>query len=227
MACAVGGLAPEDQLLTSGCFKDGEVLTVTVDGTTTVELVPTAIVNKNGRTLQGFSTGAQKKMFDGCAGCPYFDYLHYYNYYGDHDYADKMVMAALDKTPTGFTSGQGGMDFSSADDAVRVQIIKKGTAYMNAYMYVIREFEDAIDDCNEGCSGSTPDATCNEYSLKAVHAWDEGVAFYAGSLEGPNVGGSSAGEMVYRLAEKRCANFGTCGLGFHMASFRLSVCMCS
>merc|ERR1712086_781960 len=48
---------------------------------------------------------------------------------------------------------------------------------------------------------------------KAVHAWDEGVAFYAGSLEGPNVGGSSAGEMVYRLAEKRCANFGTCESG--------------
>ena len=45
-----------------------------------------------------------------------------------------------------------------------------------------------------------------------MHAWDEGVAFYAGSLEGPNVGGSSAGKMVYRLAEKRCANFGTCGL---------------
>ena len=44
-----------------------------------------------------------------------------------------------------------------------------------------------------------------------MHAWDEGVAFYAGSLEGTAHGGSSAGKMVYRLAEKRCANFGTCG----------------
>ena len=44
----------------------------------------------------------------------------------------------------------------------------------------------------------------------SVHAWDEGVAFYTGSLEGTAQGGNSAGKMVYRLAEKRCANFGTC-----------------
>ena len=43
-----------------------------------------------------------------------------------------------------------------------------------------------------------------------MHAWDEGVAFYTGSLEGTS--GSSDGKLVYRLAEKRCANFGTCGL---------------
>jgi hypothetical protein len=43
-----------------------------------------------------------------------------------------------------------------------------------------------------------------------VHAWDEGVAFYTGTLEGTTSGGNSAGKLVYRLAEKRCANFGTC-----------------
>ena len=81
---------------------------------------------------------------------------------------------------------------------------------MNVWMYVSREIEDAIDDCTS-CTGDN----CNEFSLNggSVHAWDEGVAFYAGSLEGPNVGGSSAGEMVYRLAEKRCANFDTCESG--------------
>merc|ERR1719272_2411369 len=47
--------------------------------------------------------------------------------------------------------------------------------------------------------------------MPSVHAWDEGVAFYAGSLEGTAQGGTSAGKMVYRLAERRCANFGTCG----------------
>ena len=51
---------------------------------------------------------------------------------------------------------------------------------MNAWMYAIREFEDAIDDCV-----SCGTATCNEHSNDpSVHAWDEGVAFYAGSLEG-------------------------------------------
>merc|ERR1719377_450171 len=47
--------------------------------------------------------------------------------------------------------------------------------------------------------------------MSAVHAWDEGVAFYTGSREGPNTGGSSNGVLPYRLAEKRCVDFKTCG----------------
>ena len=54
-------------------------------------------------------------------------------------------------------------------------------------------------DCKSGC------INCND---DPVHAWDEYVAFYAGSLEGPS--GSDSGKLVYRLAEKRCKNFGTC-----------------
>ena len=41
------------------------------------------------RTLKGFSTGAQGKMYDGCPGCPYKHYKQFYDYYGDFDYADK------------------------------------------------------------------------------------------------------------------------------------------
>jgi hypothetical protein len=107
-----------------------------------------------------------------------------------------------------FTSGRHGPnDFSALGDAARKEAVKKGTAYMNVWMYVIREFEDAIDDCSS-CTSE-----CNEFSLNSgsVHAWDEGVAFYSGSLEGEDAGGSSGGKLVYRLAEKRCANFGTCG----------------
>ena len=56
--------------------------------------------------------------------------------------------------------------------------------------------------------------TAAEASLKiiSVHAWDEGVAFYTGSLEGTAYGGSDAGKLLYRLAEKRCKNFGTCSV---------------
>jgi len=78
---------------------------------------------------------------------------------------------------------------------------------MHVWMYAIREFEDAIDDC-VSCT-----ANCNTYSANdagPVHAWDEGVAFYAGSQEGRLPGGNCDGAMVYRLAEKRCGNFGTC-----------------
>jgi hypothetical protein len=69
-------------------------------------------------------------------------------------------------------------------------------------MYVIREMEDALDDCNEGCKLEG----CND---DPVHAWDEAVAFYTGSLEGSN--GSGDGKLLYALADKRCKDFRTCG----------------
>jgi Notch-like protein len=161
------------------------------------------------RTLKGFSTGAEAKMYNGCPGCPYATYSQFYEYYEDFDYADKWVSAALAGTSMSFSSGKHGPnDFSTLGNAARVEAVKKGTAYMNVWMYVIREFEDAIDDCSS-CT-----ANCNEFSINSgsVHAWDEGVAFYTGSLEGELEGGSSSGKLVYRLAEKRCKNFGTCGL---------------
>ncbi len=66
-------------------------------------------------------------------------------------------------------------------------------------MYVIREFEDALDDCKSNC------IACND---DPVHAWDEGVAFYAGSMEGED--GIASGKLLHQLADKRCGNFGTC-----------------
>ena len=161
------------------------------------------------RTLQGFSTSAQAKMYDGCPGCPYHHYSMFYDYYGSFTYADDWVSAALAGEDMAFPSGEHGPNhFSTLGDAARIEAAKKGSAYLNVWMYAIREFEDAIDDCSTCAVG------CNEHSLNSgsVHAWDEGVAFYSGSLEGTDAGGNSAGKMVYRLAEKRCTNFGTCGL---------------
>merc|ERR1711988_1795394 len=159
------------------------------------------------RSIAKFSTDAQTKMYDGCPGCPYKHYSMFYDYYGDYKYADTWVLAALAGASTGFPNVRGNADFNIVDDvATRTEAVKKGTAYMNVWMYVIREFEDAIDDC------LTCTSNCNEHSnYDSVHAWDEGVAFYTGSLEGTDLGGTSAGETPYRLAEKRCANFKTCG----------------
>ena len=164
------------------------------------------------RTLQDFSTSAQGKMYDGCPGCPYRHYKMFYDYYGDFDYADKWVSAALAGRLMQFTSEKHGPNnFHKLGDAARVEAVQKGTAYMNVWMYVIREFEDAIDDCIT-CVRTATENNCNEHSTStvSVHAWDEGVAFYTGSLEGTVTGGSSSGKLLYRLAEKRCANFGTC-----------------
>merc|ERR1719407_298466 len=162
------------------------------------------------RTLQGFSTGAKSKMYDGCPGCPYTHYKQFYDYYGSFTYADDWALAALDGTALTFAAPAPGalsFNFGDAADAARKEAVKKGTAYMHAWMYAIREFEDAIDDCQ------TCTANCNLFSANdagPVHAWDEGVAFYTGSLEGTVQGGHPDGKLAYRLAEKRCANFGTC-----------------
>jgi len=133
--------------------------------------------------LAGFSTQAQSKM----AGQEF--YAAFRAYYNEGDYANRFVMAALNAAGI----------FSGKDEVSRVEGAQKGSAYQNVWMYVIREMEDAIMDCNSGC------INCND---DPVHAWDEAVAFYAGSLEGTS--GSTSGKLLYRLAEKRCANFGTC-----------------
>ena len=66
---------------------------------------------------------------------------------------------------------------------------------LNLY-YVIREFYDAKADC---VANSLTD------NYDAVHAWDEGVAFWAGSLEG--IDGADSGEVLHMLAEKRSGQY--------------------
>jgi len=216
---------------TSGSF--GSCATVTAQITATC-------TNRGKRSLKGFSTAAKKKMYDptlsssDCpakqtspyvAGCPYTSYEPYWNYYcssssspcnSDGGYANTIIAAALlgDNSASGLTNG--GMDFTSVADSGRKEMIKKGTAYMSAWMYAIREFEDAIDDCTNN------DLTANAGSSGPVHAWDEGVAFYVGSvMNSDDLAGSATGSTItsldkkgylaYTLANKRCKNFKTCG----------------
>jgi hypothetical protein len=130
---------------------------------------------------------------------PYRDAKFFVDYYGDSNYADKWINAAFVGSETNFASGRGNADFSIYGLTGRGEAAKKGTAYMAIFMYIIREFEDALDDCQINC------ISCND---DPVHAWDEGVAFYSGSLEGTD--GSPTGVLFHELADKRCANFDTC-----------------
>jgi len=100
-------------------------------------------------------------MFD-CPNCPYRDYEKFRTYYDTFDYANQWVLAAFSGGKTNFKNGNA--DFSSYSFTGRAEVIKKGTAYMNVWMYVIREMEDALDDCQVGC------INCND---DPVHAWDE------------------------------------------------------
>jgi len=208
--------------------------------TTAPAQITATCTNRGKRSLKGFSTAAKKKMYDptlsssDCPaktttpyvkGCPYTSFEPYWNYYcsstsspcnSDGGYANVIVTAALNEDDSAAALTNGGMKFSGiAKDGLK-EIIKKGTAYMNAWMYAIREFEDAIDDCSAG------DLTVNAGSSGPVHAWDEGVAFYVGSAMAPDdLAGTATGQdvksldkkgfLAYTLANKRCKNFKTCG----------------
>merc|ERR1719401_2601941 len=193
--CQVGASTTPN---TEGCFA--ATGTVSIDEKTDVEYTYDPLVNNVAkRTIQGFSTAAQKKMAE-CANCPYEMYKKFYDYYGQYDYGNQIVLAAFAGTETNFKNFNN--DFGLYNYEGKEQVIKKATAFIVIWMYVIRELEDALDDCKEACTIEN----CND---DPVHAWDEAVAFYTGSLELSD--GSGSGKLAYALADKRCSNFKTCG----------------
>lgn len=194
VGCRVGA-NPEP--ITEGCLAPtGELI---INGQTFSYNYDVLSDNGNERTLAGFSTEAEEKMYR-CENCPYVTYEKFYQYYGEFDYAHQWIMAAFDGQSTSFANGNA--DFSGYTETGRAEAIKKGSAYMSVFMYVIREMEDALDDCKSECDIDS----CND---DPVHAWDEAVAFYSGSLEGTD--GSGSGVLLHQLADKRCVNFKTCG----------------
>jgi len=177
VACIEGAHNTDKSI--AGCCSTSAALSIA--GVSTGN--PSAVANSY-RTLQGFSLQAEAKM----KGQPHYE--KFKKYYGTGDYGNKYIMAALDGTGA----------FAGKASVVRVEGAKKASAYMNVWMYTIREMEDAIKDCKADC------ISCND---KPVHAWDEAVAFYTGSLVGTDASAGS-GKMLYALAEKRCQNYKTC-----------------
>ena len=198
-----------DEEETAGCFAPTGKLTI--GGIKVAYDYEVEEENLNGRTIAGFSLGAKKKMYDtdhGCAGCPYPEYSAFVDYYGNYEYADDWIKAALAGKATPF-QGAGNADFSKFGFIGRAEAAKKGTAYMAIWMYVIRELRDAIDDCNVDCDleCAADDPTCTQCNDEPVKAWDEGVAFYSGSLAEQEDTGD--GYLLFSLANKRGLNFGT------------------
>ena len=104
-------------------------------------------------------------------------------------------------------------DYSAiVKDIGRAELIEKGANYQAVWMYVLHELEDAIGDCFAGdvyANDGTPTGG-------APHAWDEGWAFYAGSLIAATAAdaarssaASQEGILIWELAEKRGYDFGT------------------
>lgn len=98
-----------DKEQTDGCFaKSGKIV---IGKTELAYHYNVEEENLNGRTISGFSLGAKKKMYSGCAGCPYPEYAAFYDYYQDFEYADDWVNSALAGSKTPF-QGEGNADFS-------------------------------------------------------------------------------------------------------------------
>ncbi len=92
-------------------------------------------------------------------------------------------------------------------------MVKIATKFMNVWMYTIRMMEHAIDECELPCEkkgdvlyAEAQKAHCSD---SPVRAWDQAVAFYAGSLEGSS--GLGEGIMFFGLADNMCSRFLTCG----------------
>jgi len=195
--CKVGGL-PSELQVASGCLPTGGSGTVSIDGLGEVNY--NSVENKNGRTIQGFSTASMTKFRPGSdLNEPYFPFYEpFVNYYGSPFFADEIVTAALEGTSTNLNNGN--IDLEKYGFRARAEVAKKATAYLNVGQYVLREVWDAVHDCDENCMSGA----CND---DAVHALDEAVAFYVGSefVTDPN----GKGNLYYGFAQLRAANFAT------------------
>lgn len=132
------------------------------------------------RSISGFSTSAGRKLENE----GFFEL--YQKYYGISTYADKFIVSSF--------GGTGELRDKSA--SFLSEASKKGTKVLNVWMYVIHELEESINDCFD------------ESKIKSVKHWDEGWAFYAGSME--RADGSGSGVLLYALAEELCEKFQKC-----------------
>lgn len=161
--------------------------------------------NSATRSLAGFSYGAKTKSSGNgvSTDVDYKDNKHiaimnaYWKNKGLNEYTwgYDMIKAAFDGTTIG------DLNFATVGRDFRQEAIQKGMLYLNLYPYVIWEMQDQINDCNAGSKTANDD--------NSVHAWDEAVAFWAGSTVGTENPTSSDGSLLYALAEKRAGNFKT------------------
>ena len=90
------------------------------------------------RTLQGFSTGLVSKAdvlrSEDPALLP--EFFLFTDFYGDDTYGDSLVSEMLRNT--------------SFSDSVRKQFVVKGIQYQIVWMYVLREFYEALLSCQKG-----------------------------------------------------------------------------
>ena len=108
-------------------------------------------------------------------------------YFGSESYAHDIIMDAL-------------IQDGPSKDASRGQVaelVSSTLQTMVSYMAVLSKFQDAINSCK----------VANQADAEAE--WDEGVAFFVGSIE-TNTPLLSNGVLMYSLGLEQCRHFDTC-----------------
>ena len=167
-----------------------------------------SVKTKGMRSIAGFASGAATK--GSSASVPYKAnaFISIMNKYwkskglDEHTWGHQMIDAAFQGTKIG------DLDFGKTGRTFRKEAIQKGLVYMNVYPYAIWEMQDQINDCK------AQTLTANDDS--SVKAWDEAVAFWAGSMTRGHAYGALPPDdnLMYELGDKRCQNFMTCADGF-------------
>lgn len=124
------------------------------------------------------------------------EFWEFLTYYGDTDYADKWVQAAANKRSTDFSSTRGNQNFSTFHERLgQAEAMKKGSAYMNIWMQVVRDIRAAVLYCPNNKDG-------------AEAAIDRAATLYTGSLTTTS---QDEGILLYALASIRAHQFRTAG----------------
>lgn len=199
--CHVGGLASTNVRETQGCFAAQGSMKILdfQNGAPVYEYsynYDAVRDTYNGRTMQGMSTELDMTF----GHSKHFGKFEIY--YGTTDYANTWIEAALDGAATDFSKGNA--DFTAFDARHRNEVMVTAPKILNLWMYVVRMMEYATVRCDFPC-GQMGGDRCDDIP---VRAWDQSVAFYAGSLQGSD--GSGKGILLYDLADEMCQTFKTC-----------------
>ena len=160
------------------------------------------------RSIRGFASGAATKGAGATVEYKDNKFISIMNAYwkekdlDEHTWGEDMMKAAFEGTKVG------ALDFATVGRTFRKEAIQKGLVYMNVFPYAIWEMQDQVNDCHAQSLTQNDDAS--------VKAWDEAVAFWAGSQTlGYSYGSDIDGDnLLYYLGDKRCENFMTCTDGF-------------
>lgn len=205
--CFMGGL-PEEIQQRDGCFEGSGKISIENPNEDETEVTSIDYTydaekgNTNERTIYSMSANAGRKFrLDGAANQEFFvSFQKYVDYYGEPNFGDRMINAAIQGSRYSFREGE--FDFSNSSKQTRSKMMELFASYLNIGLFLISELENAAEKCADHCQYGD----CHH---AAIHGLDAAVAFYVGALQAQDE--SENGNLLYGLANEMCVRFKTCG----------------